>query len=147
MCTEITRTPNPGASPFETVTRYLSADHLRLGMILDDVARAVEAYRFAEARQGYRLFTVGLRHHIHMEEDILFPVFEARTGLVDGPITLMRAEHRAIEEAAAKMRNGLEASDADAFAAALRFFHGLLRVHESKEEHILYPITHSLLTT
>ena len=44
------------------------------------------------------------------------------------------------------MREALHRRDAAAFAERLRFLHSMLAVHESKEEHVLYPITDALLT-
>jgi iron-sulfur cluster repair protein YtfE (RIC family) len=136
-----------GETPrFETATAYLSWDHERLDRILDAAVSAVAEGRFAPARAAFKVFAVGLHRHIGLEESLMFPLFEARTGLVDGPVSAMREEHRVIQNAVATMREALHRSDAPAFADGLRFLHSMLAVHESKEEHVLYPITDALLT-
>jgi hemerythrin-like domain-containing protein len=130
---------------FETVTDYLSWDHDRLEAILEATRRAVGEGRLAEARTVYRGFDEGLNRHIRIEEEILFPVFEAKSGIVEGPTTVMRAEHKAIQLAIAMMRDGLDAGDASRFDAGLKHLQSVLPGHNAKEEHVLYPTTDRLL--
>jgi iron-sulfur cluster repair protein YtfE (RIC family) len=131
---------------FETVTHYLSWDHDRLDAILADVALKVDAGKMGEARDTYRGFDHGLRRHIRIEEELLFPLFEARTGVVSGPTAVMRSEHREIERAIGLMREALGRGDADGFREGLRFLRAVLPDHNAKEEHVLYPTTDRLLS-
>jgi hemerythrin-like domain-containing protein len=131
---------------FETVTDYLSWDHDRLDAIVADVERKVNEGRVAEASQGYEEFDRGLRRHIRIEEELLFPLFEARTGVVSGPTAVMRSEHREIERAIGLMRDALGRQDAEAFRDGLRFLRAVLPEHNAKEEHVLYPTTDRLLS-
>ena len=39
-------------------------------------------------------FQDALLHHFAMEEEVMFPAFEARTGMTQGPTAVMRSEHR-----------------------------------------------------
>jgi iron-sulfur cluster repair protein YtfE (RIC family) len=136
--------PSPSPS-FQTVTAYLSWDHDRLDALLLDVIRDVEGGRFAQARQTYREFDEGLLRHIRIEEDVLFPVFEARTGMTGGPTTVMRQEHRDIQRAIALMREGLLAEDQTRFTDGLVLLRQVLPDHNAKEEHVLYPSTDRML--
>lgn len=132
---------------FESVTTYLSWDHDRLDAILGDVSRKVEAGRLDEARNLYQEFQRGLLRHIRIEEEILFPVFEAKAGMGEtGPTAVMRLEHREIEKALNIMRDGLEADDPKDFREGQVFLGTILPDHNSKEEHILYPTTDRLLS-
>ena len=131
---------------FDSVTTYMSGDHDRLDAILTDVNLRVDAGRMAEARQAYREFDQGLTRHIRIEEELLFPLFEARTGVVAGPTAVMRAEHREIERALGIMREGLEKGDPGAFREGLRFLREVLPDHNTKEEHVLYPTTDRFLS-
>lgn len=124
---------------FGTVTTYLSWDHDRLEAILEAVSRGVEDRRMAEARETYRGFDDGLNRHIRIEEELLFPLFEARTGIADGPTAVMRSEHREIQKALDIMRDGLAREDGETFREGLRFLHSVLPDHNAKEEHVLYP--------
>jgi len=131
---------------FRNVTAYLSWDHERLTGLLDDAEFGVEAGDFDGAADRCREFEGGLARHMRLEEEVLFPLFEARAGLVDGPTAVLRAEHREIERAAALVREGLERHDTEAFHDGLSFLRATLRCHDSKEEHILFPTIDVLLT-
>jgi iron-sulfur cluster repair protein YtfE (RIC family) len=89
----------------------------------------------------------GLERHLRLDEEIVFPLFEARSGIVDGPTAVMREEHRCLRRALAMMRAGIEARDAGAYADALALLDAVRPVHDAKEERILYPMIDMLLTT
>ena len=136
----------PEPRKFEDVTTYLSWDHDRLEAILADVCLHVDAGKLAEGEVGYREFLTGLKRHIRVEEELLFPLFEARTGVIGGPTEVMRAEHREIERALEMMREGLAQRDTGAFRDGLRFLRSVLPDHNAKEEHVLYPTTDRVLS-
>jgi hemerythrin-like domain-containing protein len=134
------------ASPgFDSVTGYLTWDHDRLEAVLDATRRLMQEGRWADARETYDDFDQGLARHIRIEEDVLFPLFEARTGIVDGPTAVMREEHRAIRSAVTLMRQALEAEDAGAFQEGRVFLESVMPAHNAKEEHVLYPTTDRML--
>jgi hemerythrin superfamily protein len=130
---------------FESVTAYLAHDHHRLDEALRSASSAVTSGRFVEATAGYERFESDLLRHLRVEEELIFPVFEARSGLMNGPTDAMRNEHRQVRLALAHMRRGVLHSDAAAFGDGLRFFESVLPDHNAKEEHILYPALDSLL--
>ncbi len=136
----------PEAGQFEDVTTYLSWDHDRLDAILAGVCVRVDAGELAEAEADYGAFMTGLSRHIRLEEELVFPLFEARTGVTGGPTTVMRAEHREIERALEMMRDGLAALSSEGFRDGLRFLRTVLPDHNAKEEHVLYPTTDRVLS-
>lgn len=128
------------ADPNRTVTEYFETDHRRLDAIYDRFQDAVREGRWDEAASGIREFILGLTRHIKAEEEILFPVFEQKTGMVDaGPTFVMRMEHTDIKDLLEKLLDGALDSDAEKVAEASRSFVSLLTDHNMKEEHILYP--------
>lgn len=141
MCADVSLRPR-----FESVTTYLSWDHQRLGAMLEDVTVRVDEGQLDEALRLYRQWYEGLVRHMRIEEELLFPIFDARAGIVAGPTATMREEHREIQRAIRTMRDGLAARDAQAFGQGLRFLGSVLPGHNSKEEHVLYPTTDRLLT-
>ena len=138
--------PAETARDFEGVSDYLSWDHARLKGLLEAVIDDVAAGRFAAALDRYTSYHEGLRRHIRIEEELVFPLFEARTGINSGPTEVMRSEHREIERGAAIMAEALEAADPDRFEEGQRFLDATLPQHNAKEQHILYPTTDRLLT-
>jgi regulator of cell morphogenesis and NO signaling len=138
---------NTHVSParFDSITRYLSWDHDRLDGLLDQTTRRVETGDFGEARSIFSAFDEGLRRHIRLEEELLFPLFEARTGMRRGPTAVMRTEHRAIEAELSRMARGLEAGDSSDYATGLANLYCVLGPHNVKEEQVLYPTTDDML--
>ena len=130
---------------FESVTGYLGWDHDRLDEVLRSVSAAVTKGRFEEAAASFERFESGLLRHLRLEEELIFPVFEARSGMASGPTDVMRDEHRHVRQALDVMRRGLQGSDAGAYEDGLRFFDSVLPDHNAKEEHILYPTLDRLL--
>ena len=88
--------PEVVESRFESVTAYLGWDHDRLDETLCSVSSAVESGDFAGAAARYEEFELGLLRHVRIEEELLFPVFEARSGFMNGPTAVMRDEDCAI---------------------------------------------------
>lgn len=125
-----------------TVTELLQHDHERLDAIAEDVQTRVSNAAFADARERFTTFDSGLRRHIEVEEQVLFPAFEAATGMKGhGPTAVMRAEHVVIQRLLEQTAGALEKADAGAFAQASEALIALLGEHNRKEEHVLYPMT------
>jgi iron-sulfur cluster repair protein YtfE (RIC family) len=121
-----------------TISAYYTGDHDRLDGLFAQF-RSSKTNDPAGARATFEEFKAGLERHIDWEEDILFPVFEAHTGMHDtGPTAVMREEHRLIRQfldtIGRKLQRGDLATDEDE-ARLLT----ILKEHNSKEELILYP--------
>jgi iron-sulfur cluster repair protein YtfE (RIC family) len=88
-----------------------------------------------------------LFRHIHIEDDILFPAFEERTGMRDtGPTAVMRAEHVEIKNAVDEMLLAARAEELETLERWHANLLGVLVEHNMKEEQILYPGTDHLLS-
>lgn len=124
--------------PTPTITQYFAQDHDQL----DDMFNTfrTEKYRnYEKAKEAFNRFKQGLERHILREEELLFPLWEEKTGIAQGgPTFIMRGEHRHIgervEALGRKVRN--ENPDTGAEEQALMV---LLSAHNMKEEHVLYP--------
>jgi|ERR1041384_3499427 iron-sulfur cluster repair protein YtfE (RIC family) len=120
------------------VNAYFEDDHDRLDGLFRDF-QSLKRTDPEKAKASFREFKFGLQRHIIWEEEILFPIFESKTGLASGgPTEVMRREHREIgsilESIHEKVRAGNPESD-DEEAGLL----GILGLHNEKEERILYP--------
>ncbi len=132
------------ATMFDTVTEYLSWDHDRLDALLQSVRTWVEGGKWEHAQRTFAEFDRGLDRHIRLEEEILFPLFEARTGMT-GPTTVMREEHQLIRGALAVLAAAIGKADASGFHAGLAALASVLPPHNEKEEAVLYPTTDRVL--
>lgn len=127
--------------PEHTVTGYLSADHDRLDDLLLEVTDLVAAGHFDDAGKILASFAAGLRRHIRLEDEVLFPTFEQATGMTGGPTVVMRSEHRSIEGHLDAAVAAVAARDTAGFAEAKADLLEVLGDHNVKEEEIVYPMT------
>ncbi len=129
----------------QNITTYYGHDHERLEGLL----RQFEGVRETDAAAAQRFFhefKSGLEQHIAWEEDILFPIFEAKTGLAHGgPTEVMRFEHRQIKSLLAAIHDKLAGQDAS-LGPDVTALKEVLSQHNQKEEYILYPATDELLS-
>jgi iron-sulfur cluster repair protein YtfE (RIC family) len=116
----------------------LEHHHRRLDEMLDHVEMAVEVGSWGEARRSFAQFQAELGEHIRIEEELLFPSFEAFTRAVGGPAAVMRAEHRQIEDFVALLEQLLR--DEQPIADASTALETLLAGHNAKEERFVYPL-------
>lgn len=109
----------------------------------DDFAVAEEAARkgdWAACAATYGKFSTELLAHFGVEEDILFPTFEQRTGMAGGPTQVMRGEHVQMRDLLQQMDAALAQKDADGFGGAAETLLIMMQQHNMKEENILYPM-------
>ena len=91
------------------------------------------------AKEAFKAFKFGLQRHIVWEEDVLFPLWEEKTGMSQGgPTFVMRAEHRQIGQQLEAIHDKVaeQNPDSDQEEQALL---DLLGTHNMKEERVLYP--------
>lgn len=127
------------------IVQYFQADHNRL-----DAAFAtfqdLKRESFDEARKYFKLFFKGLRRHIAWEEDILFPLFEKKSGMRDGgPTFVMRQEHCRIKELLDRIHAKVRLADPNSEDDEEMLME-ILEGHNLKEEQVLYPAIDQLTT-
>ena len=125
---------------FQSVSSYLMWDHDRLDAVLYEVLALVSEGTFERARERYAEFIAGMRRHIDLEEKILFPEFEQRSGIKAGPTDLARRDHEIIREALSDMDTAIAAGSPKPFFLARKKFLSVLPSHHAKEEQLLYPV-------
>ncbi|MBF0351865.1 MAG: hemerythrin domain-containing protein [SAR324 cluster bacterium] len=90
--------------------------------------------------QDLRSFEISMRRHFNMEEDVLFPAFEAETGMTRGPTQVMRMEHGQIKGMLDQIKNALDEHDTDQVLGLGETLLILMQQHNAKEENMLYPM-------
>ncbi|MBI2340814.1 MAG: hemerythrin domain-containing protein [Deltaproteobacteria bacterium] len=121
-----------------SVTGYYEADHERLDRLFK-MFQTLKRSDFAKAKGAFVDFKTGLQRHIVWEEEILFPVFEEKTGIKDaGPTAVMRLEHREIGAALEAVHQKVKERDPESDREEEKLI-SLLSEHNRKEEVILYP--------
>ena len=115
----------------------MNQDHIRLDALYLEYC-SLRADNPVAARELWQDFEEGLRHHMTMEEELLFPVFETRTRMAEhGPTVVMRQQHGEIRGmlAALSLRRGESRGGTDLEDALFL----LLRSHDAMEEFIFTP--------
>lgn len=122
-----------------SVLEFMGEDHDRLDGIFGTF-RNIKNTDMAKAKLLFHDFKTGLQRHIVWEEEILFPIFEGKTGMHDaGPTVVMRMEHRQIKEFLEKIHGEIAEGRTSAIDGLENGLLEVLRAHNDKEESILYP--------
>ena len=125
----------------ESISSYMQQDHVLIDGIAERALAAAAAHDWAAfAREGTE-FLQRLRQHIEMEERLLFPAFEQRTGMsAGGPSAQMRLEHKQMQPILAQIEAALAARDATGYRLSTKALFDILVPHNQKEEHMMYPM-------
>jgi iron-sulfur cluster repair protein YtfE (RIC family) len=117
----------------------MGEDHDRLDSLFKGF-RSEKSINIDKAKSQFLDFQTGLLRHIVWEEEILFPIFEQKTGMHDsGPTAVMRMEHRQIKEFLEKIHNKIAAREIKEITELEDGLLEVLTAHNEKEENILYP--------
>lgn len=102
---------------------------------------------WAVAAPGFERFNAQMQAHFEAEEEMLFPAFEAATGMSAGPTQMMRHEHEQMRALLAQLAAACEARDSESYAGVAETLLMLMQQHNMKEESILYPMCDQALGT
>ena len=116
-------------------------DHRRCDECWAGVEAAVEAGKAEDIAAAWQRFDRAQRRHLELEEEILFPAFEAATGMTQGPTEVMRGEHAQIRGLLDQMDATLAAGDTQELLDLGDTLMLLIQQHNQKEEHMLYPMS------
>lgn len=95
---------------------------------------------WSAAVPAFERFNAQMIAHFDAEETLLFPAFEAATGMSAGPTQMMRYEHDQMRGLLARMAAACEARDSQGYGGDAETLLMLMQQHNMKEEHILYPM-------
>ena len=124
--------------PNKSVKDFMEADHDRLDSIYKEFKEKKHS-EIEKAKELFGEFKKGLERHIVWEEEILFPVFEDKTGMkTQGPTVVMRMEHEQIKSCLERILERISGNDPDTDEIE-RELEMVLGAHNEKEESILYP--------
>ena len=99
------------------------------------------------AAPAFERFNAQMIAHFDAEETLLFPAFEAATGMRAGPTQMMRHEHDQMRGLLAQLAAACDAQDSQEYGGAAETLLMLMQQHNMKEENILYPMCDQALGT
>lgn len=86
-----------------------------------------------------------MKRHLAMEEDLLFPAFQEKSGIMGGPTEIMRMEHDQMRAIFEELGVAVRAKDAEQYLGLSETLLVLMQQHNMKEEGILYPMLDQFL--
>lgn len=125
----------------ETISSYMQQDHVLIDGIAERAVAAAAARDWAAFARDGAEFLQRLRLHIEVEERLLFPAFEQRTGMASaGPSVQMRVEHEQMRPILGQIEAALAARDATGYRLSTKALFDILVPHNQKEEQMMYPM-------
>ncbi|EKE18361.1 MAG: hemerythrin HHE cation binding protein [uncultured bacterium] len=123
-----------------SINEFMEGDHRHCDDLFADVEQAVATQVWDLATAAFSRFQNAMQQHFSAEEEILFPAFEARSGMVGGPTQVMRDEHVQMNALMAQAMAAISAKDAEEYGGNAETLLIMMQQHNMKEEHVLYPM-------
>ena len=124
----------------DTIRDLLADHHRQCDGLFAGIEQAIDAGEWEQATVEFSRFCTCMLQHFAAEESVLFPAFEARTGMTMGPTAVMRSEHAQIRELMEAAAAAIDARDTDDFSGYAETLHIMTQQHNMKEENVLYPM-------
>ena len=122
----------------KTISEFFEQDHDRLDELFK-IFQQLKRSNFPKATEAFKAFKLGLQRHIVWEEEVLFPLWEKKTGMSEsGPTPVMRNEHRQIGQLLEAIHGKVAAQNPDSDQEEQALL-DILGSHNRKEERALYP--------
>ena len=123
--------------PERTISTMFDEDHDRLDELFKSF-HMLKRTDLAKAHRAFVDFKAGLQRHMVWEEDVLFPLWEKKTGMTKGgPTFVMRQEHREIMECLEAIDRKVQAQNPESDQEEQAFM-DMLERHNMSEEEVLY---------
>lgn len=122
----------------KTISDFLAPDHKHCDELFAAAEAAVAAADWEAAAGGFNRFHAAMRHHFAMEEEVMFPAFEERTGMRNGPTAVMRSEHQQMNMLFDQMAYAVTHRQQNDYLGDAETLLLVMQQHNIKEEQILY---------
>ncbi len=123
----------------------MEGDHRACDAVFAAAEAAVSQADWDEARREFARFRGAMLQHFDREEQVLFPAFEAATGMAGGPTAVMREEHEQIRGVLDQLDAALAEGDSERFLGFAETLAILIQQHNMKEEQVLYPTSDQVI--
>jgi hemerythrin-like domain-containing protein len=128
-----------------TISDFLAPDHQLCDKLFATAEADAVQKKWDKAAVGFKLFKETLKHHFSMEEEIMFPAFEASTGITLGPTSVMRSEHLQMIGLLNQMSDAVDKKDREAYLGDADTLLIIMEQHNVKEEQMLYRMADQAL--
>lgn len=128
-----------------TILEFLGTDHRLCDDYFAAAETAVAERDWETAKEEFGHFIKAMDRHFAMEEAVLFPAFEAKTGNAMGPTQVMRMEHEQMRALMSDMKTAVAAGNDTNYLGLSETLNMIMQQHNLKEENMLYPMSDQAL--
>ncbi len=129
-----------------SIKDFLTKDHRHCDETFAKMEEKANMEGLAAAKELYMQMAQEMEHHFQMEERVMFPAFEQKTGTTQGPTQMMRMEHTQIRSLIKQIGEALEDDNRDKFFGLTETMMIMLQQHNMKEEQMLYTMAQQHLS-
>jgi len=123
-----------------SIRDVMTADHKLCDELFANAELYVSKNDWNQASIVANEFVACLLYHFKHEEEILFPEFEEKSGMRNGPTEMMRQEHEQMKSLVSELEKSLESKNMDRYMGLSETLLIYMQQHNMKEEQILYPM-------
>lgn len=128
-----------------TILDFLGSEHRTCDDLFEQAEASVAQKDWDSARSLFGRFQAAMLRHLLMEEDVLFPAFEACTFNSMGPTHVMRMEHAQMRRLMQDMACTVADSDHGRYLGLSDALYLMMHQHNKKEEVMLFPMLDRML--
>jgi hemerythrin-like domain-containing protein len=119
---------------------HMTHEHRHCDDLFAIAENAANAGDWTGCARDFAAFRAAVERHLREEEEVLFPAFEAQTGMTMGPTRVMRMEHEQMRGLLGDLDAACGRCDRSAFLGHAETLLILMQQHNMKEENMLYPM-------
>jgi hemerythrin-like domain-containing protein len=128
-----------------TISDFLVPDHQRCDNLFAAAEADAAQGNWDKAAAGFLIFQDTLKHHFAMEQEVMFPAFEERSGMTQGPTSVMRSEHQQMICMLNLMSDAVTRKNKDSYLGDAETLLIIMQQHNMKEEQMLYQMADKIL--
>ena len=123
-----------------SIKEYMTNDHRECDDTFAAMEQKANSEGLAAATELYSKMAQEIEHHFQMEERVIFPAFEEKTGMTEGPTQMMRMEHSQMRSLIKEIGEAIEEDNKDRFFGLTETMMIMVQQHNMKEEQMLYTM-------
>ena len=123
-----------------SIKEFMTKDHRDCDDTFAQMEQKANSEGLAAAKELYTKMAQEIEHHFQMEERVIFPTFEEKTGMTEGPTQMMRMEHAQMRSLIQEIGEAIDNDDKDRFFGLTETMMIMVQQHNMKEEQMLYTM-------
>ena len=128
-----------------STNNWLIHEHSLYENLLSQCTEAVEIEDWKTVNLLFKKMVTHLKRHMALEEEVLYPAYEAATHAPQGPTDALREEHDQIARLIMDMARVIKTRDSDYVLECLTHLERQMIKHHEKEEDLFLPMASHIL--